>query len=616
MELPSRVTTKYVYEQLAPVYPVALTLVLLSGVFLRLHFMTGPVASDDTRYLEFARKFLSLSRFTEVDPAAGRLLFLGLIGWPVKVFGHAVYAALANIAYASLVDLLVVWFCLREFGKHTALCAALIMVANPITISFSGMILPDPTLALFLLLSAFALHFGSHQEVRAQRYLWIAASGLLACLAYLCKDPGVLMLPVAVVVLFFFPAEATWQERFLGPLLFVAAFAALFAVDGFVYLAYTGDFFYKRHATTLRLNLGIAALGPVEFLQQTSGVFLSCLEQWKDHLVPLWLGIPAMALALGFCPQQKVFAGLGLFVLFFLFFGTSSLTGLLPLPVQLRYLHPVLPFVAICAASLFHKAWFLYRPWVKTLFPLALGLGLGLAAADSVSAKAGIYDHAPFLKSVRTALETLQDEIKPIYVDRQIRSHLPHFVPDGLLARVRVIPDRGELPGGYYLFDPGGPSLPKERMAEISALKVKMRLELDWRVSNQFRDRRYRARPPALLVFEKEDPRDFIPFPDLVVQSLECRREGGTAPCTLIVRNQSPYPAAAFGVRVSREPSFSGPLESLTSEPIPGWSRASVQFSPPGGFVEGGDLHVWLDPDNAVLERDKTNNRFTRKGHA
>ena len=483
---------------------LAIWLLLSVGFLLRLIFLAGPIASDDTRYLAYADRFLTLSRFSTLDHAGGRLLFLLLVGWPVKLFGHAVYGALANVVYATMLDLLVVWFCLRELGKHAALIATLVLVANPIAILFSGMILPDLTLAFFLLAAGIALHEAGRTTRPGQRYRWVALSGWLACLAYMCKDPGVLMLPVGGSMLLFGAPRLPLRERVVGLFCFAGAFSAMFVIDGCVYLAYTGDFLYKIHATAACHNAGIPSLGPWDFLLHTTRGFLEKMEDGGAYLVPVLLGIPAMTLSLFFCPAYRLFAATGLFVLSFLFFGSSSLTQLLPLPFQLRYLHPILPFVAISGATLAHRFQLSIHPRARIAVPLLCLAVLFTSTAAVVVERAGTYYRAPWMKSVGVAVESLRGEGKPFFVDERTLSHLPHFLSRESLSRVTLVPEKGELPAGFYLFDPRTPSLSRQRIEEIARLKVRSQIALDWRTSNAFRSRStYKTQHPPVIVYEK-----------------------------------------------------------------------------------------------------------------
>src|SRR4030042_5275687 len=81
-------------------YPIAIAVVVTVGFFLRLIFMTGPIGSDATRYLDFANYFVSFTPFSYIDHAGGRLLFLFLIGTPSAIGGHANRTRCANVCYS------------------------------------------------------------------------------------------------------------------------------------------------------------------------------------------------------------------------------------------------------------------------------------------------------------------------------------------------------------------------------------------------------------------------------------------------------------------------------------------------------------------------------------
>lgn len=484
----------------------ALALIVAAGVLLRLFFLTGPVGSDDTRYLAFAEKFVTFTPFTELDHAAGRLLFLVLVGVPYVLGGGALWAAYADVGYSLATDVLVAVFCWRVLGPRPAQVAACAMAFNALGVVYPGTILPDTTLALFLAAAAVAF-WSAQQEGDARRRLkGIAASGALACLGYLCKDPGVLFLPVGAALLFFAPRERTWRERLAGPVTFVGAFALVFALDAAVYRLYTGHFDYKMLATAALHNEGREALSPGGLLGQGWRNLSEALGKWAmaGLLLPVALGVPALAAAAALRRGWLVFAAAGLFFVAFTFFGTSSLTRLLALPFQPRYLQPVIPLVAISLAALAERAdarLGATRSWALPVLLAAL-----LCANDFrlVREWSGTLYSASEMKTLRAAVEELSGDGKPVHVDSYALMHARHFLRPERYALLRPIGAEGPLEDGYYVV--GDPArLSKERLEAVSALPLKLRLELDWRTLAQRGWLGPRPRE-ALLVRQKGAP--------------------------------------------------------------------------------------------------------------
>jgi hypothetical protein len=492
-------------------YPIAIAVVVTVGFFLRLIFMTGPIGSDDTRYLEFANYFVSFTPFSYIDHAGGRLLFLFLIGIPNAIGGHAIYAAIANVCYSLVTDLMLVLFCWKTLGRRASLIAAIIMAVNPINIIYPGMILPDTLLTLFLVASGILLYYAQQDARLKNRYVKFACSGALACFAYMCKDPGILMLPIVGVFFFFVPFDGRLRERLIAPLLFFAGFFVVFFLDGLVYYAYTGDLFYKITATTVCHNQDIPHLGIAGFLQTTFDNFVDTFKRGTFFLVPLHLGLPVMFLASMVDRRTRILSCIGLFILLYLIFGSSSLSALIPLPFQVRYFQPVIPFVAIAAGVLVTRYSLFSSRVAQVLVPSIVACLIALNGASEVFLLAGTQYKSNLMKSFRTAVEVLADERQPLYVDPALHYNAQHFLQSTLYHRLLVIPESGPLKKGYYFIDTEVSSLPHDRIEKITRLKLKLRVALDWRIANQYRhlsESRYLAQNYMRVVFVYENDKD------------------------------------------------------------------------------------------------------------
>ncbi len=598
-------------EQPNCLLPVFIALVLITGLFLRIVFMTGPYGGDDTRYFDFAHKFLNFSPFDNVDHAAGRILFLMLIGWPIKLFGHAVFGALVNIAYATLTDVIVVLFCLKNFGKHATLWASLLLVFNPISIIFSGLVLPDTTMTLFLLLAVMATFKALKIESQFSRYIWFALSGFLTGLAYMCKETAILILPIICLTLFFAPAEKNTKERFVGPIIFVALFVLVYVLDGLLFVYYTGDFFYKIHATSSVHNVHHQALPLFEFLLKGANGFMQFLEYKRLIFIPIIIGIPTMALSIVCVPKYRIFAAVGIFIPFYLFFGTSSLSKLYNLPMDPRYLGPHIPYAAICFAALVQKMRISNFIIFKLLVPVTMGIFLVYVGWKPIRDYAGIKFRAYVFKSYRAALESLPQDGKPVYVgSKGHKKRLKYFVTPEQWERTRATP-KGELPSGYYLVVNNN-KITSVQYDEIRKLKLIMHIQMDWRNSNFFRTQPVnQSRFFSVFVHEKEGPKDREPFPDLVLKDIKCSHKPQIEGCQLVIANNSAYAAKPFNVeiRYSDKPELTAELVNFQF--IPGWEYQYKRFIPPLSWTDEKKIHITINPGKVIKERDFINNVIT-----
>jgi len=69
------------------------------------------------------------------------------------------YGVIANILYATLLNVVLVVFAFKQFGAVPALVAAAITSLNGVQLLWSGTMLPDTTLALPMFLSVMSLYY-------------------------------------------------------------------------------------------------------------------------------------------------------------------------------------------------------------------------------------------------------------------------------------------------------------------------------------------------------------------------------------------------------------------------------------------------------------------------
>jgi hypothetical protein len=586
---------------------IVLTVILLIGMALRFYLITGPVGSDDTRYFEFSQLFVELKAFSTIDHAAGRLLFLVLMGIPGKLGGSIFFCIYFNILLSLITNIIVVLFCLKKFGQRASILAAVLMSFCPISVLYSGMLLPDTSLTLFMLVSVLILYTSirSNQDSK-KKILGILLAGVFAGFAYQCKDPGILLLPPVAAFLFLFPNKKTVRNRLIEPALFVSGFALVFIADGLVYFLYTGDYFYKFTATGLRHNAYIAPLGFVEFLQKTTDTFIESFDDSPFVLIPVVLGLPALLIAAIVSQKTRLFAFVGLFVLLFLFFGSSSLTHLKPLPYQIRYLDPVVPFAVIAICGLFNNLQFTRRFLFRFAIPVvAFWLILLNGGYEKAASFSGRMYNAHFQKSFRNAVEIVYNEFKDIYVDEGIKYYSRFFLSPRHYRSLKSIPKHGQLPDGYYIIQ-NRMSKKTQRLTEIEKLPVKFVVALDWSSINQSRrNKRYYGSQPV-YVHEHRSTGGWSGRPDLLIYTIRCKKEkNDISVCTIGMQNRSPFWSDRFILVINNNSNGSSKESEVSS--LRGYEFVTKVLSIP---LDGGksDLQVCVDAREAVSEENEANN--------
>ncbi|MEE8410144.1 MAG: glycosyltransferase family 39 protein, partial [Myxococcota bacterium] len=359
---------------------------MVTGVFLRLLFFTGPIGGDDSRYLHFAEQFVTLQSFDWVNHAAGRLVFLILVGIPFVLGGHAVHAALANLLFSVITDLLATYVAFRRFGWIGALIVAQVMALCGTNIIYTSAVLPDTLLTLLMLLAVLAVERALGSAEERERWRWMVIAGLVTGAAYSCKDPGILLLvPVGAVVLL---NQSQLCARLSLLATYAAGLGAFLIADGLIYLAYTGDFFYRYSAIGAVHNVSIGAHGVGEFLAVAWDHILKAVSSWRLTGVSILAGFVLFPLALRHHPPLRLFAATGLFVSLYLLFGSSSLSRLVPLPFQPRYFQPIIPFVSLCLAGLL-VPWLQVARRYRAPVHLTLGLLVFITGMGPVQSQAG-----------------------------------------------------------------------------------------------------------------------------------------------------------------------------------------------------------------------------------
>ena len=119
--------------------------------------------------------------------------------------------------------------------------------------------------------------------------------------------------------------------------------------------------------------------------------------------------------------------------------------------------------------------------------------------SGAVTSDAGLEKDSDFLQGVRTALEILEGEGKDFYVDGYLHYVSRQSLSSSFHRRLKIIPDHGPFPEGYYI-----PYSKKSPSPSDDSFRIKLRFNLDWRISNRFRTGKPKARSYGeVVVYEK-----------------------------------------------------------------------------------------------------------------
>jgi hypothetical protein len=428
--------------------------VLCASLLLKIALATGSLGSDDVSYFRGASEILQQGWIPQVHHHLGRKVYILLAGIPAALGGKIMYGALVNIFYVGLLDLAVTAFVYREFGAMPALVAAIVTSLNGPELLWSGTLMPDMMVSLFMFLSTVALYYALQPTAEFPIRL-LVASGALAGLSYAAKEPGILLLPPAAICILVLRAEGTVTRRVVWAAIYFSAFLCTFAAEGLLQLLLSGDFFYREHAMQTVANN--SANPPVSLLEFARRVYWSLADigtRYRDILLlPMIGGVISWIVVIFKRPHASVFAVTGLFVAGYLIFGSSSFPELRPLPFQPRYLAPLFPMMAVCLAAVLPRNGFPNRGAA-----LACSIALLVFVAASLSgvlSEAGDLGRSRFFKNAAAALESelARDSDVPIMVDPNTLEVLINFMPQADYARLKPIPTTQDLPDGFYLVD-------------------------------------------------------------------------------------------------------------------------------------------------------------------
>lgn len=205
---------------------------------LRLLLHTGFFGADEVAYLDAAVRMLHGDWTPSTYIGAVRYGFqLPMAGF-MAVFGQNEFAANLWTLLASLAEITaVVLIGNALIGLRAALLGGILLAFLPLHVHFSGRLMADPPLALFMTLS-FLLFWLGNRQGRALAFL---CAGLAAGGVYWVKE----VTAVYLLVFLTFPLVfRCWNWKWLWML---AGFALMFAANCLLLWALSGDPFYIPH---------------------------------------------------------------------------------------------------------------------------------------------------------------------------------------------------------------------------------------------------------------------------------------------------------------------------------------------------------------------------------
>jgi hypothetical protein len=472
---------------------VAITVLLTSGFFLRLLFYTGPIGSDDLSYFHFAQKLLLGQSFAGADPfdlphQGGRLAFLALVGVPAVWFGHIAFGAFANVLLLTVRDVVLTVFVYRTIGRVPAAFAAAFLSLNPLSTVHASLMLPDGMTSFAMVASTLAA-FQALQTAGRRTLAWMFLAGVLAAVAYSTKDTGILVLaPTALAILYWCSGRA----RLYALLSLGLGCALIVSLELLALWTLSGDPLFRVHAISSSHNQKMGGgRDALDFLRRVYWNLYGVTRPLQTSLPVLVLLVPTAAIAMFDRSRRLLFPVTGLFLALYLIFGTTSLTRLIPVPAQDRYLEPIVPYVALCLALALPLVW-RTRPSLVLPALVVFSGAMVAAAAPSVTYQAGDVAFSGVAKNAVIAMEMARKRYPEleIYAPRDLLYTLEPFVEPEVYRRMKRLPDATPLPPGLYVLDPWWNSRsrsPADVNQELDSLPVAAAVELDQRPARVLR---------------------------------------------------------------------------------------------------------------------------------
>ncbi len=314
---------------------------MLATAALRVVFLAGPIGSDDTRYMDAAWKLAHGQPPGVFDIAYVRAAFvLWLAAWT-----RVGLAGTKLLVVQVMVNLLLVgalYWTIRRLtaDARAAFLGALCWALFPVELVSAGAVVPDQLAALLALLAGGAAITALRAPPGKGR-LALVSAGVLSGVAVSVKEPNAL-LPII------FGLWAWWEIRPIraaAERVVVIGLIALctFALEYPFFRIWTGDWLYRHEALSQVYGPGgaLAAQRHVywgTFVYYLRGVLLNPAIAGMFG----WLLLIAALRAPRHVREAKFIGVWSLCFFVFLQFGSTTLKQYQPLPMQARYVAPMI----------------------------------------------------------------------------------------------------------------------------------------------------------------------------------------------------------------------------------------------------------------------------------
>lgn len=387
---------------------VRLIIVVLLAMVIRVVFFVGPVASDDSRYMNAAQMVANGVAPQSLDHAFVRAAFIVWLAAWIR-FGGGVWAlCISDLMLGIALVWAIYWLGVKLADRRTALAAAFLWALFPLELLISGMVAPDHLALLFALISA-GLAYDGLLAPKGKGLSKLIGAGAGVGLAVSAKETYIL-LPII------FGLWALWRIRPLGstiPKLAVIGFIALaiFGLEYPFFHAWTGDWLYKHKSlAAVYGDGGRWQGGPVSGVKGL--VYYPAQMLFNPSTFGLfgWLLVIGVVMALGKFRESGFIVVWSACFFLFLQYGSTSLLHYTPIPKQWRYINPMVVLLFLPAGRWLSEVYISSIMGRAATVILTLGIGVnGILAANNRAAEQLFNESVP--RSVQT-VRTMQMEGK------------------------------------------------------------------------------------------------------------------------------------------------------------------------------------------------------------
>jgi 4-amino-4-deoxy-L-arabinose transferase-like glycosyltransferase len=345
---------------------LAFAALTILGLALRLLCMTGLIGSDDLEYARYAQAMLDGTYAQTMAESRGvRFIHWALrygvllpLAATYRVFGVSEWSTIVLPLTASTASVLLLAQIGRQlFNWRIGMIAGLLYATFPLQLRYATILSPEPIAECFVLIGVLlylrgekAAAPGNHEGTGT--ILWYGAAGVVLGLAYLAKESA-LFIAAAFVL------QLLWERRWREALLVGGGLVSVVVVEHAYYVLVHGDILFRPHAVVLHASDDPETSGSVNLMRRWFWVYprrmLLPTVSFGVHSV-VCVGLAAAALTLR--PRRR-YAMLLLWAvvpLFYLNFGSSSLTSYIVMPTQPRYLELIYPPIILLSSVFISRA--------------------------------------------------------------------------------------------------------------------------------------------------------------------------------------------------------------------------------------------------------------------